>query len=199
MERSTSPARGNRRFVPPLTRCRVPNRDKTVKLEGGRDLAKEAGKPFSRKAKTGGQSLGQPTEPARAFRRRLPIDDLEARRNVALLGEPGHRRLLVADGIDELQFYGLAAGIDAALGEAGNQCGVNIPPLVHGIDEPALLLLHHLLGERARFPVGRLERARTAFNGPLLTSSTLMPSVFRSSVTSAHWKMTPTEPVMVLP
>src|SRR5262245_66496248 len=112
MERSTSPARGKGRFVPPLTRCRVPNRDKTVKLEGGRDLAKEAGKPFSRKAKTGGQSLGQPTEPARAFHRRLPIDDLEASRNVALHGETGHRRLLVDDGIDELQFEGMVSGMD---------------------------------------------------------------------------------------
>src|SRR5262245_19482603 len=101
MERSTSPARGMGRFVPPLTRCRVPNLDKTVKLEGGRDLAEQAGKPFSRKAKSGGQSLGQPTEPAGAFRRRFPIDDLEVRRNVALLGEPGHRRLLIADGIDK--------------------------------------------------------------------------------------------------
>src|SRR5262245_20915607 len=119
MERSTWPARGKGRFVPPLIRCRVPNRDKTVKLEGGRDLAKEAGKPFSPKAKSGGQSLRQPTEPARAFRRRLPIDDLEAGRNVALLGEPGHRRLLVTNGIDELQLGGLAAGIDAAFGEAG--------------------------------------------------------------------------------
>ena len=39
----------------------------------------------------------------------------------------------------------------------------------------------------------------TAFNGPLFTSSTFTPSVRMSSETSAHWKMTPTEPVMVLP
>ena len=67
------------------------------------------------------------------------------------------------------------------------------------IDEPNLGLLHHFRGERPALLVGRLEGIGNSFNGPLFTSSTLTPSVRMSSETSAHWKMTPTEPVMVLP
>ena len=38
-----------------------------------------------------------------------------------------------------------------------------------------------------------------ALSGPLLISFILTPSLSSSWDTSAHWKITPTEPVMVLP
>ena len=47
--------------------------------------------------------------------------------------------------------------------------------------------------------VRRLKGIGTAFSGPLFTSSTLTPIVCEQLATSAHWKMTPTEPVTVLP
>ena len=109
------------------------------------------------------------------------------------------RRTLIADGIDEFQVDSLPAGIDAALGQAGNRVGIEFPALGDQIHEPDLGLLHHLFGQGARLLVGGNERIGHGFKAPLLASSTLTPSVFIRSVTSTHWKMTPTDPVMVLP
>ena len=107
---------------------------------------------------------------------------------------------LAADLIDQLEGERLAPREHAALLEARHARRLDVAPGGHQAHEPALGFGDHLLGDR---PAGLVDAAGTcdglAFSGPLLISFILTPSLSSSWDTSAHWKMTPTEPVMVLP
>src|SRR5512135_1619953 len=107
--------------------------------------------------------MEKPAPQARAFLLRLPVDDLEARGNLALLAEPSGRGPLVPDLIDELELDRLAPGIDAAIGEPRNGGGIDLAALGDEVDKPGLRLLHHLLRQSERLLVGRLEGARHRF------------------------------------
>ena len=64
-------------------------------------MAGDTGNSVGRKSNCGRQRLKQPAKQAGTLLRRLPVDDLQPGGNLALLGKPGHCRLLVADLIDK--------------------------------------------------------------------------------------------------
>src|SRR5579864_8476240 len=148
-----------------IRRCRVPKRQQTVKIEP-LHLANHGPvvKPVRQRGQPGGieqrhdggvqeRQVAETALQLVIAHRQLGIDAL-------FLGEPGQRRLLVAELVDQLQPDRLMAGEDAAVGHGLQFAVAQMPAILHQAFEPSVGILDDRIQRRLGFRAGRLETVR---------------------------------------